>query len=111
MNVDFYFGVITGMGIAWLVYSLISILLSLAKERMVKAGQLKEEVSERPGELTDVLKLSREDAGKLGLKLSNPNDFAVTGTPRRVPWHIRRKELEEAARTKRKKLESFQEFV
>lgn len=37
-------------------------------------------------------------------------DFAVTGKPR-VPWHIRRKELEAAARTKRKRLESFQEYV
>lgn len=39
------------------------------------------------------------------------SDFAVTGKPRAVPWHIRRKELEAAARTKRKRLESFQEYV
>lgn len=39
------------------------------------------------------------------------NDFSVAGRPRTVPWHIRRKELEAAARTKRKKRESFQEFV
>lgn len=38
-------------------------------------------------------------------------DFAVTGKPRAIPWHIRRKELEAAARTKRKRLESFQEYV
>lgn len=37
-------------------------------------------------------------------------DFTVTGKSR-VPWHIRRKELEAAARTKRKRLESFQEYV
>lgn len=36
-------------------------------------------------------------------------NFAVTGKPH-VPWHIRRKELEQASKTKRKKLESFQEI-
>ena len=38
-------------------------------------------------------------------------DFSVTGKSRTVPWHIRRKELEAAARSRRQKLESFQEFV
>jgi hypothetical protein len=35
--------------------------------------------------------------------------FSVTGKPRAVPWHIRRRELEEAARTKRRRYESFRE--
>jgi hypothetical protein len=40
-----------------------------------------------------------------------PNDFAVNGPPRRKPWVVRKRELEEAARTKRKKIESFSEYV
>lgn len=44
--------------------------------------------------------------------LSKPNsDFEVNGPPRRKPWVVRKRELEEAARTKRKRLESFSEYV
>lgn len=47
-------------------------------------------------------------ARKIG---ENAQAFNVTGKPRHSPWKTRRKELEAAARTKRKKLESFQEYV
>lgn len=56
---------------------------------------------------TDRVEYERE-MRKQGLE-SKPANFAVTGKPRSIPWHIRRKELEAAARTKRKRLESFQE--
>lgn len=35
--------------------------------------------------------------------------FAVTSKPRHVPWSIRKKELEQEARQKRRQLESFRE--
>jgi hypothetical protein len=34
-------------------------------------------------------------------------DYAVTGTPRHIPWHIRKREREAATRTKRKQIEEF----
>lgn len=46
-----------------------------------------------------------KDAGDIG-RGSVP-DFNVTGKPRRAPWNQRRKELEAAARTKRKQIEQF----
>lgn len=36
-------------------------------------------------------------------------EYAVTGTPRHIPWSRRKKELEQAARQKRRQLESFRE--
>jgi hypothetical protein len=36
--------------------------------------------------------------------------YAVSGVPRAVPWHIRRRELEQSARTKRKKRDEFREI-
>jgi hypothetical protein len=36
-------------------------------------------------------------------------EYAVTGAPRHIPWSRRKKELEQAARQKRRQLESFRE--
>jgi hypothetical protein len=36
-------------------------------------------------------------------------DFAVTASPRHIPWSRRKKELEAAARHKRRQYESFRE--
>jgi hypothetical protein len=52
-----------------------------------------------------------EQIAALKAEQSAPNDFEVNGPPRRKPWVVRKRELEEAARTKRKKLESFSEYV
>lgn len=40
--------------------------------------------------------------------LFEPKEYAVAGKPRRVPWSIRRAELEAKHRTKRKALEEWQ---
>lgn len=36
-------------------------------------------------------------------------EYTVTGAPRHIPWSRRKKELEQAARQKRRQLESFRE--
>lgn len=63
---------------------------------------------------------AQEAMGKMFADVDKEKEmFSKTGTspefsataPVRIPWHIRRRELEEAARSKRKKLESFQEYV
>lgn len=40
---------------------------------------------------------------------SRLSDYAVTGDPRPVPWRIRKREKESAARTKRRAREEFRE--
>lgn len=41
--------------------------------------------------------------------VSQADGYAVSGTPRHVPWSRRKKELEASARQKRRQLESFRE--
>ena len=36
-----------------------------------------------------------------------PSDYAVTGTPRHIPWSRRKKELEQEARQKRRQRDEF----
>lgn len=50
-----------------------------------------------------------EGDAKLAKLLSN-EPFAVSGKPHRVPWNIRKRELTEAAKKKRRQYESFQEI-
>lgn len=38
------------------------------------------------------------------------SDYAVSGTPRHIPWHIRKREREAAARTRRRQLESLRDI-
>jgi hypothetical protein len=49
------------------------------------------------------------DGGEMGRGPAPRVDFAVTGTPRHIPWSRRKKELEQAARQKRRQLESLRE--
>lgn len=37
--------------------------------------------------------------------------FSVAGTPRPVPWHLRKRELEAASRTKRKARDEYREMA
>lgn len=37
-------------------------------------------------------------------------EYAVTGSPRHIPWSRRRKELEQEARQKRRQIEQFREI-
>jgi hypothetical protein len=62
-------------------------------------------------ELMDMDKWKPETIEEITQELKGTNDFSVTGKPRTVPWKQRRKELEAAARTKRKRLKSFQEHI
>lgn len=41
--------------------------------------------------------------------VSQADGYAVSGTPRHVPWSRRKKELEAGARQKRRQLEEFRE--
>jgi hypothetical protein len=59
-----------------------------------------------PKEVTD---FQERSVGRAAVALARAAEFDVTGKPRAVPWHIRKRELEEAARTKRRRLESFRE--
>jgi hypothetical protein len=59
-----------------------------------------------PKEVTD---FQERSVSRAAIALARAAEFDVTGKPRAVPWHIRKRELEEAARTKRRRLESFRE--
>lgn len=50
-----------------------------------------------------------EDAAGFTTKEKVAREYAVTGSPRHIPWSRRRKELEQEARQKRRQLESFRE--
>jgi len=100
MNIYFLCGVVTGMGVAGLMFVVLSFLHAIPAKPKQTAGE----------SLASIF--DEAHAQQMPGELSKPaTNFSVTGKPRAVPWHIRRKELEAKARTKRKRLESFQEHI
>jgi hypothetical protein len=63
---------------------------------------LKEEKRVVDVELDEMKRIEAEREAK-----PDPTDYAVTGTPRHIPWSRRKKELEAAARQKRRQIEEF----
>lgn len=84
-----------------------------AREKRQEAEKLSDNLGSKNIELAQALDriakmelaLEPESSSKTAL------EYAVNGTPRHVPWHIRRKQKEAEARTKRKHLESFTELT
>jgi hypothetical protein len=92
----FLFGMMAGAGL----------LLLLADGEWIR----RHVVDDEPEEKFSVVVTDIDEVNKtITLSPSKPVDipFNVAGKPRAVPWHIRRRELEEAARSKRRRLESF----
>jgi hypothetical protein len=91
-------------------------LVALLHEAEWFKRHIADEAPEESDQFPDVVAESTAAMEALGLKrapypgpLKPIDQFDVTGKPRAVPWHIRKRELEEAARTKRRRLESFRE--
>lgn len=61
-----------------------------------------------PPECVDIVRMDQwRPVETQDTESEKPTDYAVDRKPRKTPWPIRRRELEAAARTKRKAMEEY----